>query len=400
MGFFNKLFGNSQLQQEQRNYMGVIAHGADASLPYSSIFNSRGVNSLTVAAFYRCTDLIANTIAQLPITVKVKNKEHTAEAEGHPLTLVFDDKSNTLSMWQMMKNITRDVIIKGNGFIYVYRNGDGSVKSLRYLEPADVTITYDKLKNTLYYTVPNIFGGRRIEPVNMLHYRMFSFDGVNGIGVAKYMSKTLQLSSNLDDAVNSFYSNGMNINGVLSAKQQVNEKQLEQIKQAWQNTYNNGGIIVLPSSLEFQPIQNTEVQTQGTREANAVEICMWLGVSPILVGILSHTSGYSFEQARIEFLTNTIMGWVKMIEEEFNRKLLKPSEQNLRIDLDETYMLRADKTTLMNYYTGLINSGILCINEARKELGYNAIDGGDRHILPYTDIQQNTINQQENKDKP
>lgn len=394
MGFFTRKIKNNE--EEQRSYLSACLNTANASLPYGNVFAGGGVNSLCIAAFYRCTELIASTLAQLPIKVKLYDKEHTSEADGHPLQAVFSDKTNTLSMYHMVKNVVRDVITKGNGFIYVYRNGDGSVQRLRYLEPNDVSIYYDKIKDVLYYTAPAIFLNRRIEPVNMLHFKMFSYDGVNGIGVSKYMAKTLALSKNLDDALTKFYENGMNYNGVLSAKQLVNEKQLEQIKQAWNNTYNHGGIVVLPSSLDFQPIQGKQTETQATREANAVEICMWLGVSPILIGILSKTSGYSFEQARIEFLTNTIMGWVRMMEEEMNRKLLRPSETNIYIDLDETYMLRADKRTLKDYYTGLISSGILCINEARKELGYNAVDGGDRHILPYTDIQQNTINQDKN----
>ena len=84
-----------------------------------------------------------------------------------------------------------------------------------------------------------------------------------------------------------------------------------------------------------------------------------------------------------------------MVEEEFNRKLLKPSEADLFIDLDETALLKSDKNALASYYGSLIDRGILCINEVRKELGYAPIDGGDRHIIAFTDINQNTINKEE-----
>ena len=33
----------------------------------------------------------------------------------------------------------------------------------------------------------------------------------------------------------------------------------------------------------------------------------------------------------------------------------------------------------------------ICINEARNQLGYSEIEGGDSHIIAYTDINQNTI---------
>jgi phage portal protein BeeE len=89
-----------------------------------------------------------------------------------------------------------------------------------------------------------------------------------------------------------------------------------------------------------------------------------------------------------------------MIENEFNRKLLKPSEDNLSIILETNEILRIDKAAQSNYYSTLINSGVLSINEVRKELGYNGIgDDGDRHIIPFTDIDQNTINNKDNQNK-
>ena len=85
-----------------------------------------------------------------------------------------------------------------------------------------------------------------------------------------------------------------------------------------------------------------------------------------------------------------------MVEQEFTRKLLKPSESNLEINLDETYLLKTDKTATASYYSTLIDKGILCINEARNELGYSDIEGGDKHLIAYTDISQNTINSPKN----
>ena len=92
----------------------------------------------------------------------------------------------------------------------------------------------------------------------------------------------------------------------------------------------------------------------------------------------------------------TLMPYVKMIEEEFNRKLIKPlSEHSLYIELDTTNFIRYNDTEIAQYYASLLDKGILCINEVRKELGYNPIEGGDKHIMAYTDIEQNTINKTE-----
>ena len=84
-----------------------------------------------------------------------------------------------------------------------------------------------------------------------------------------------------------------------------------------------------------------------------------------------------------------------MIEAEFNRKLLKPSERNLNIILETNEILRVDKSAQSGYYASMISNGIMSINEVRKELGLTAIEGGDEHIIPYTDVNQNTVNKEE-----
>ena len=85
-----------------------------------------------------------------------------------------------------------------------------------------------------------------------------------------------------------------------------------------------------------------------------------------------------------------------MIEAEFNRKLLSENELHFSVYLDTNEILRTDKAGQSSYYTSLISSGVLSINEVRKDLGYGDIEEGDKHMIPFTDITQNTI--ETNKD--
>ena len=82
-----------------------------------------------------------------------------------------------------------------------------------------------------------------------------------------------------------------------------------------------------------------------------------------------------------------------------NRKLIKPSEKGLYIDLDETALLKADKNALASYYGTLLDKAVLCVNEVRKELGYAEIEGGDVHTIAYSSIDKNTINKEETNEK-
>ena len=50
--------------------------------------------------------------------------------------------------------------------------------------------------------------------------------------------------------------------------------------------------------------------------------------------------------------------------------------------------------TKLTYY--LVTNGLMTPNEARQQLGLPSIDGADSLIIPFTDVNQNTIN---NKDE-
>ena len=100
----------------------------------------------------------------------------------------------------------------------------------------------------------------------------------------------------------------------------------------------------------------------------------------------------NIEELTNQFLVFTLQPIITLLEEEFTRKLFAPSEKNFRIDLDENSMLRMSASSKSQFYSTLLQNGCLSINEVRNELGYEAIKDGDKHIIAYTDIEQNTIN--------
>ena len=61
--------------------------------------------------------------------------------------------------------------------------------------------------------------------------------------------------------------------------------------------------------------------------------------------------------------------------------------------------MKGDKSATATYLNTLVNSGIISRNEARKMLGMKAIEGGDEYIIPYTNIEQNTITDNKTKNE-
>lgn len=389
-----KLFGYT-ITKEKRGITN------DATITYPTLSDalsfsqlSNNASAMNISAVYRATEIISDSIAMLPIKVKVNNQDHKEELENHSLHLVFKD--NVLTKYTFIKLLVQSVLLKGNGYAYITRANDGTVTELRYLESSDVQIHWNKQKNTLYYTCPTV-STKKIEPCNMIHLIKNSYDGVTGISVISYAARSINISNNTENSAKSFFSNGCNLAGVLKVQGQLSAQQRMDIRNSWNQAYTGGGngLAVLQGNMDYQPIQLSASDSQmlESRAFNVQDIARFFGISPVLLGDLSHSSSYNtIEATQNQFLLHTLQPYIVMIEQEFSRKLLKPSESNLEINLDETALMKTDKTALASYYSTLIDKGILCINEVRKELGYSQIDGGDKHIIAYTDINQNTIN--------
>ena len=398
-----KLFGwniekrNKEVEERDTTTVNSPYIFGDA-LNFSGLRNQ--YSAMNISAVYRAVEIISDSIAMLPIKIRQLDADHYNELDSHSLNLVMKN-AGYLSKYTFIKLMIQSIMLRGNGFAYIERAGDGTVTGLRYLPSGDVQIHYNKEKKELYYTC-NYVSKKRIEPINMIHLLKNTYDGVNGVSTLTYATRSINLSNNTENSANNFFTSGCNLAGILTVQGQLNDKQRDQIRSSWNQAYSNGGagLAVLQGNMDYKPIQLSAAESQmlESREFNITDIARFFGISPVLLGDLSHSSYSTIEATQNQFLLHTLNPYIVLVEEEFTRKLFKPSERNLVIDLDETALLKTDKSALAGYYGTLLDKGILCPNEVRKELGYSPIDGGDKHMIAYTKIEDNIISNEENND--
>lgn len=398
MGFFRK---KTREKRENEPLQYVTPWGE--ALTFGTLINR--YSSMNISAVFAATNLISNTIAMLPIKVLINGDEGKNEMDNHPLNLVLGerDNDNLLSRFNLIKMIVQSVIIKGNAFCYIQRAQDGSVMGLRYLEAGDVTINYHKQKDMLYYDCP-IISKKHIEPIDMLHFVLHSYDGITGISVLSYAARTLGITNASENAAKSFFENGMNVNGLLKVNTPINQKQKDEIRQSWQQAYsgNGGGLAIINGNMDYQQLTLSPEDSQllASRQFNVADIARFFNINPLLLGGESGATYSSLEMLQNAFLVHTLQPYIAMIESEFNRKLLKPSESNLQVILETNDLMRIDKQSQANYYKTMVDAGILSRNEVRKEIGYNGFEGGDEHTIAYSDTDQNTLeNNEENTEE-
>ena len=355
------------------------------ALPFNGYMEK--VSAMNISTAYRCVELISDSIAMMPVEVSKASLRNLFS--GNEL----------MSRYTFIKLIIQSVILKGNGFAYIERTADGKPLNLVYLEPSQVIINYNREKRELYYLASSITS-KRIYPEDMLHFVKHSYDGVNGLSVLSFARNSLNVAAATEKSASKFFESGCNLSGILTVNAILNQEKREQIRGSWQQAYTDGGsgLAILEGNMSYSPVQlsNKDAQMLESRQYNVQDICRFFGVSPVLVGDLSKTSFSTLEGVQSEFLTHTLQPYIVMLEDEFNRKLAMGREV---VNFDENSVLRTDKSAQATYYTQLVNTGIMSINEVRKELGYEPVDGLDEHHIAYNATAQSVVGNQQ-QDEP
>lgn len=362
------------------------------------ILNTKEYGAMHQSPFFAAVNLISSSIGQMHWEVKSKVDEDI------PDNFYVDNlfKDALLTQFTMTKNMIKDVLLHGNGFAYINRDQKGMPVSLTYLPFGDVTIMYNPINRVLYYQVPRL-GKSLVEPINIIHINMHSEDGIHGKSILTFAGNTIKLSGNAEKAATDFFASGMSVNGVLSTDvPRLTKDQRQVIAEAWLNSQvgRGSGIAVLENGMKYQPVSSNSKDGQllETRVFNIQEVARWFNISPVLLGDLTKTSYNNLEQAQLQLVTNTLAPFVQCLEQELNRKLILPKDQTkYYIDIVEEDIIKQDKQSQVNYLSTLVNTGIISRNEARKQLGFGPIEGGDELTVSYTDINQNKVNQNEDK---
>jgi len=341
------------------------------------------MQSMQLSTVYRAVEVISDSIATMPFEViRFLSNDGWRTDEKHPASYIIGTEPNpNTSRYTFMKLLVSKVILKGNAFIEITRDKSGNPVALNIIN--EKIVIFKKKNGTLLYKVGD--DERPVDGSEMIHVMNFSYDGLIGVSTLTHAVQSLGLSDASEKQAKGFFSGGANLSGILNVRGRLDKAKADGIKASWNAAFDTtlgspNGIAVIEEGMTFTPVtvNPKDAQMLESRQFSVIEICRFFGISPTKAFSTEASSYNSVEAGQLAFLTDTLQPIVAKIENEFNRKLFRPSERSLlRVRFDIAELLRSDSDSMANYMMKMFQVGAYTSNEIRRKVGNPDIEGGN-----------------------
>ena len=354
-------------------------------------------SAMQMTAVYSCVRILSEAVAGLPLHLYRYNESGGKEkAVDHPLyRLLHDEPNPEMSSFVFRETLMTHLLLWGNAFSQIIRNGKGEIIALYPLMPNKMTVDRDENGHLFYSyqrSTDEAIGesGRVIlKPSDVLHIPGLGFDGLVGYSPIAMAKNAIGLAIATEEYGAKFFANGAAPSGVLEHPGTL--KDPSKIREAWQSQFggsqNSGKVAVLEEGMKYTPISISPEQAQflETRKFQINEIARIFRVPPHMVGDLEKSSFSNIEQQSLEFVKYTLDPWVVRWEQSIMRTLLSPTEKNeyfVKFNLEG--LLRGDYQSRMNGYAIGRQNGWMSANDIRELENLDLIpdeDGGNLYLV-------------------
>ena len=360
------------------------------------IVNER--TAMQTTAVYSCVRILSEAIASLPVHLYRYTDTGKERVYNHPLYYLLHDEPNPeMTSFVFRETLMSHLLIWGNAYAQIIRDGTGRVLGLYPLLPDKVEVDRDD-KGELYYIYnrysdenPNFedYGRVYLPQEDVLHIPGLGFDGLVGYSPIAMAKNAVGMTLACEEYGAGFFENGATPGGVLEHPGVL--KDPAKVRESWHAVYggskNAGKVAVLEEGMKYQQIgiPPEEAQFLETRKFQVNEIARLYRIPPHMVGDLDKSSFSNIEQQSLEFVKYTLDPWVIRWEQSLQKALLLPQEKKeYFVKLNVDGLLRGDYQSRMTGYSIGRQNGWLSTNDIREMENMNPIpaeEGGDLYLV-------------------
>lgn len=395
MGIFNKMW-------DVKNETTTLSNPAEWFVDLMGGTTSSGEqvtkeSALTISGVYACTDIIASSIAKLPLHLYQKNKNGSNRI-NNDVSHLLEKRPNLYMTPSVFKHtLTVKLLLDGNAYVWIERR-KGKAINLWILNNVSLlqdsvtgTVTYKAILNNKTY----IFNEKEI-----VHIKSLTTDGILGKCKIDILKETIGNMQSSRKLLGNYFRNGTTTSGVITYPDKLAKEAKDEIRGQWQTNnsgYDNAGkVAILDLGLEYKEINSIKFADQQFLESTKFtleEIARVFKVPLHMINSLDRSTFNNIEQQSLDFYMNTILPLLLQIEEELNYKLFGSNDKGYYVKFNMEGALRGDSATRSAYYEKMLNLGVYSINEVRKLENMNSIGNeGDTHRVDLNHVDIKVVN--------
>jgi HK97 family phage portal protein len=330
---------------------------------HEDISPSEALNSPAVAA---CVRLLSESVSSLPFHVLRQGADSRERETEHPACALLGQSPNSYqTSYSFRAKIVTDVILHGNFYATIERDSEGSVTALWPLNPASVTI--DTSSGRLLYRVctPQV---QLYDPSQLLHFKMFSLDGICGQSLISIAKRAIILDLALLRYSSSLFENGCKPGLVFSHPGQLEEEAHKNLANSLKKFRRSGAgeSLILEEGMtlgkvEFRPVDS---KVSALKTIALQDVGRAMRVPNFLINEASRSTFHTSAQEQTSFIQSSLRPWLTMIESEINFKLFSGTDLCASFDLSD--LLRGDQSERYTAYATGIQGGFLSVADVRR----------------------------------
>ncbi len=409
MNWFTRLLGISEATKDIEPWRGGQVSTENGSnfvtnqvtvADYQDVRFGQPSGVVGLSATWACVQLIAGTIASLPLMVyhTSANGVRTV-AKDHNLYFVLHDSPNydqtAVDFWEVM---AASIELYGNAYAVMERRSSGVLHALHPIRP-DIVKARRREDGSLEYEW--IDNGRRIvkRGDDVLHIRGSLGDALSGSSTLSMCRSVFDDAMASESASSAIFRNGVNPSGILSTKPEVRltpeqrDAMEQNLARKYMGSVRQGRPMLLDNGLTWTQlsINPHDAQMLESRKFSGEQICRIFGVPPAMVGFGDKASnwGTGKEIDVLGFQKFTLRKRLKRIEQALLKQLVPLAErrsQGITIEFNFEGLLRGDTASRYDAYEKAIRMGIATRNECRALENLPPIEGGDVVTVQMQDI--------------
>ncbi|MGR4042887.1 phage portal protein [Pseudomonas protegens] len=355
--------------------------------------------ALSISMVWSCVKILSESLSGLPLKLYEDKQGSRAMVTGNDRMLKLLRKPNPyMTMLNFLKFVVVNMALRGNAFALIERNVNGDPIGLVPLDGRTVKIDADE--DLIYLVTPKEGDPFLVSPEHMLHFKLFSLDGIVGLSPIEYQAETMGLAKAGQQWSARFMRKGGFTGGYVIYEQFLTKAQQAQVMEKFPDVRKAdaddiGKMAILQGGpkIEAAGITQKDAQFIESQQFQEEALAGIYGVPLWLANRAGKTSimGSNLEQQLIGFITFGLKPYIDTIEDELNSKLFGSTSRFVEFVVEG--LLRADSAGRATYLAAALGgsggSGWMTINEARAKENLPLLEGDEYNRVTRWEVQKN-----------